>query len=70
VNCELFKLVLRHLLANLEPNEALHEVIMGGLPEGLSDEDVAECYAILGKMLTALQTYAMNVFRDSSQNNN
>lgn len=65
---DLFNLTLRHLMANLEPHEGLHEVVVAGLPDELNDEQVKECSAILETMLTALRAYASNAFRSQSNN--
>lgn len=67
---ELFTLLLRRLLDNLEPNESLHAVIMGGLPDELTDEQAEQASDMLNAMLQALHKHAIGQFRADKESNN
>lgn len=57
MNKELYHLVRNALIDNLEPGEGLSEVIMGGLSEKLTTEQIEECQTILDSLLIITKSF-------------
>lgn len=61
MDADLIKLVHTHLLANLDPQAGLYEVIISSLPDELTDDQIEECREILAVMLAAVRRIVQGI---------